>query len=157
MIFWFICMFCAGWLACRGVDDLTQPQGGRRYTVATEIIRITSGSRTASDERVPLFYIDDTEYTMLAHPRPSLLLEYMDTVRERGLDAAIALAASEMIGRKGWEALKTNDDVSDEQVAKILQIVMETVTAERPEAPKSVPPPSNGTVKSAGSPKSRTK
>ncbi|SRR6266568_8615828 len=157
MIFFsFALMFIAGAVAARGITDITKPLGGRRY-MAAEIIRIATGSRTASDERVPLFYIDDDEYTMLAHPRPSLLLEYMDVVRERGLDAAIALAASEMIGRKGWEALKSSDDVTDEQVAKILQIVMEAVTAERPEAPKSGKPSENGTARSAGSRKSATK
>lgn len=128
--------------------------------MAYEIIRITPRD-TPPEERVPLFYIGDDEHTMLAHPRPSLLLEYMDMVREKGLDAAIATACLAMIGKASWDALKTSEDVTDEQVGQILSIIMETVTAQRPEGPKAAvtpeQPSANGTQKSAGSRKSPAK
>lgn len=142
--------FVSGVLACAGV--VTLYRDCRRCTVA-EVIRITPGANPAPT-REPLFYLGDEEHTMLTNPPPSLTLAYMDMVKDRGVDAAVAMCCQRLLGEKSYRALLSSDDISDEQLGKIFEIVMDTVLGRvnRPDGPKaggnSAPPKSSGSRKS---------
>lgn len=90
------------------------------------VLRLTP--RTEPAERVPVFYIGDTEYTMPKHPPATIALEYMEILAEEGETSKAEARAQvhlfrTMLGEDGYAALKGFDGLTIENLAQLFTVV----------------------------------
>jgi len=74
-------------------------------------------------ERVPLFYIDDVEYSMPAKIPGNVALKYLRKIRTDGVEVAGAWLLEEVIGTEAYEALMNYDGLTIEQLNQVIAIV----------------------------------
>jgi len=70
-----------------------------------DIIEISPDDPEQEPERVPLFKIGETVYTMLADPPLTLAMEAMDVSYERGQGFGEVFVMREMLGEEAYRAL----------------------------------------------------
>jgi hypothetical protein len=92
-------------------DHLPPASKGHADAAAAPGVLRFSSSSDKPQEREPLFYIDDTEYTIPVDPSPSIGLEAIHIVSEGGGNpVAMAMAddyvMTQMLGEDGWAALR---------------------------------------------------
>jgi hypothetical protein len=82
------------------------------------------------EQRIPLFSIDDVDYTVPRFPAPTIGLRYLKLAHEEGSDEANYWLLTSMLGEEGYDALMAysdkgllSDDDYDAVVAKALRIV----------------------------------
>ncbi len=92
-----------------------------------EPVRIETRSEPVPVERVPLFYLDDVEYTVPTVIPRSVSFKVLKTLRASGEAAAGQHALELLLGEEGYEALTSSDDISDEQFEQIMQIAASLV------------------------------
>jgi hypothetical protein len=89
-----------------------------------EPVRIKSGTGEKIAE-VPLFYIDDVEYTIPERIPAALTVRLIDQLAD-GQDEAHVISRTirdDILGRDAMKALRNSPDVTNEQVEQILDIV----------------------------------
>lgn len=86
-----------------------------------EVLRLTT-SKKREEERVPLFYIDDREYTIPRRPRMNIALQFMHIAREQNGDAAMDYLLEKLLGEEGYRALRDYDDLEPEEFRQITAI-----------------------------------
>lgn len=81
---------------------------------------------TAEVEQIPVFYIDDREYTVPADLPPAVGLRYLRNVRYLGPDAAMYDLLVEALteGEAAYNALADCDEIDREQMGQIMTMVM---------------------------------
>lgn len=77
------------------------------------------------EERVPLFYIGDTEYSVPTVVPPGVALEYLREVKAGGQDAAAGALLSRVLGEEAYSALETSRALTEEQLNQIIDRVMD--------------------------------
>lgn len=87
-----------------------------------QAIRIDS-SAVQEIKRVPLFYLDDVEYTVPEKARPNILIKYLNNVKEEGVDTAIAIAMHDLLGPEAMKALEESEAVTDDHMFDIMNVV----------------------------------
>jgi hypothetical protein len=88
-----------------------------------EVLRLTRrGDRV--EERVPLFYIDDAEYTVLKRPNPNVGLKFLHLFSTRGEAVATDYVLGKLLGPEGYAALLEYDDLTPEQFKHICQVAV---------------------------------
>lgn len=88
-----------------------------------EVLRLTT--RTDRDEeRVPLFYIDDREYSVARRPGVNVGMQFLHLYRTQGEVAATDYVLGRLLGEDGYRALREYDDLSVEQFRQICQVVI---------------------------------
>lgn len=98
-----------------------------------EVPRLTTAREPG--ERVPLFYIDDTVYTVERSPGVNVSLAYLHLRRTQGEETAIAYLLEKLLGTEGFLALMEYDGLTAEQFQKICQIASD-LTVGALEVPK---------------------
>jgi hypothetical protein len=106
---------------------------------AFPVLRLKTSANGHVPKRVPLFSIDDTEYTMLAEPTASLALRYLRTQQRQGLDAGFEFAMEQMVGDGAYDALLNYEPLTRDQFAQVSQVVIDTLLGAL-EAPKDASP-----------------
>ncbi|MCX4750897.1 hypothetical protein OG455_41185 [Kitasatospora sp. NBC_01287] len=99
-------------------DPTPTPAAGG--AVAFEPPRLTSS--TAPAERVPLFYIDDREYSVTLKPGVNVGLKYLHLSRTIGEAQAMDYLLEKLLGAEGYQALMDYDDLTQEQFQGICEI-----------------------------------
>jgi hypothetical protein len=94
---------------------VTQGQGYEPVKISTADV--------VDEEREPLFYIDEVEYTIPKLIRPNIAMRYLQDTIDRGHDYALAAGMREVLGAEAMEALAETDAVTDEQMDQIMAIV----------------------------------
>ncbi|WP_030344758.1 hypothetical protein [Streptomyces sp. NRRL S-1022] len=89
-----------------------------------EPIRIAADD-DIEEERVPLFYIGDTEYTIPKDIPPGVALQYLRTAGEMGEQFAAPVLLTRVLGEEAYEALESSRALTDEQLQRIIQIVVD--------------------------------
>lgn len=89
---------------------------------AYEPVRIDS-TKVVDEQREPLFYIDDREYTIPKELRANVVARYLQDVLDHGQEHALAAAMREVLGDEAMEALADSDAVTSEQMQQIMAIV----------------------------------
>jgi len=89
-----------------------------------EPIRIDSDDDVV-EERVPLFYIGTTEYTIPKDIPPGVGLEYLRLAGEMGQELAAPTLLARVLGEDAYEALEKSKGLKDEQLRRIIQIVVD--------------------------------
>lgn len=85
-------------------------------------IRINSKDEL-SEERLPLFYIDDKEYGMLKVIPGRIAMEMLEVIKERGDAAGAAYALKAVLGEKAYQVLRKNRVITAGQLKAIMEAV----------------------------------
>lgn len=88
-----------------------------------EVLRLTRRTDRA-EEREPLFYIDDVEYTILKRPSPNVGLQCLHLFRTQGDGVATDYVLAKLLGPEGYAALREYDDLTPPQYKQICQIAI---------------------------------
>lgn len=89
-----------------------------------EPIRIAADDDVV-EERVALFYIGDTEYTIPKVIPPGAALQYLRQARESGHDLATPPLLIRVLGEDAYTALEQSKAVDEEQLEKIVQLIVD--------------------------------
>jgi hypothetical protein len=76
------------------------------------------------EERVPLFYIGDTEYTIPRHIPRGVALQYLRHASEVGHEVATAPLLIRVLGEDAYMALEQSKAMTEEQLGKIVDIII---------------------------------
>ena len=108
---------------------------------APKILRLKTSGKGTARKRVPLFYIDDDEYTIEAHPSPARGLKYLHLMRTEGTDVATQYMLETLLGAEGYEALMNYDDLTDEQLEQVITAASKILlgAVEGPKEPPKTP------------------
>ncbi len=101
---------------------MTQGQGFEPVKISTADVQ--------DEEREPLFYIDEAEYTIPKQIRPNIVMGYLQDTYDKGQEFALAAAMREVLGADAMEALAETDAVSDEQMSQIMDIIERKLMAQ---------------------------
>ena len=88
-----------------------------------EVLRLTRRT-DRTEERVPLFYIDDVEYTVAKRPNVNVGLQMMHLFRTQGEAAATDYVLDKLLGADGYAALREYDDLTPAQFKHICQVAV---------------------------------
>jgi hypothetical protein len=77
------------------------------------------------EERVPLFYIGDDEYTVPTEIPPGVALQYLRQARESGHELATPPLLIRVLGEDAYMALEQSKAVKDDQLEQIVQIIID--------------------------------
>lgn len=77
------------------------------------------------EERVPLFYIGDDEYTIPKEIPPGVALQYLREAREHGRDLATAPLLTRVLGEDAYEALEQSKALDEDQMEWIIEKVLD--------------------------------
>lgn len=89
-----------------------------------EPIRIAS-DEDVPEERVPLFYIGDTEYTIPAHIPRGVALKYLRQASDVGHELATAPLLISVLGEDAYMALEESRAMTQDQLDRIVTIIIE--------------------------------
>lgn len=88
-----------------------------------EPIRIAANTDIA-EERVPLFYIGDDEYTIPKSISPGVALQFLREAREHGRELATAPLLIRVLGEKAYLALEESQALDEDQMEWIINKVL---------------------------------
>ncbi|MDQ0758693.1 hypothetical protein [Streptomyces canus] len=77
------------------------------------------------EERVPLFFIGDDEYTIPKSIPPGVALEFLREAREHGRDLATAPLLSRVLGEDAYTALEQSKALTEDQMEWIVDKVLD--------------------------------
>lgn len=89
-----------------------------------EPIRIPANEDTV-EERVPLFYIGDDEYTIPKKIPPGAALQFMREAREHGRELAAAPLLVRVLGEDAYLALEESKALEEDQMKWIVDKVLD--------------------------------
>jgi hypothetical protein len=89
-----------------------------------EPIRIAANDDVI-EERVPLFYIGDDEYTIPKTIPPGVALQFLREAREHGRDIATAPLLTRVLGEDAYEALEQSKALTEDQMGWIVDKVLD--------------------------------
>lgn len=101
-----------------------RPVNGTTSALDFEPIRIAADDEVV-EERVPLFYIGTTEYTIPKDIPPGVALQYLRTAGEVGEQFAAPILLTRVLGEEAYEALESSKALKDDQLQQIIQIVVD--------------------------------
>jgi hypothetical protein len=91
-------------------------------------IRLDSKAPRPETKRVPLFYIDDTEYTVPAKPSPTVGLKYLRLLAREGEGQANEFLLRSLLGEKGYVALMNYTALTEEQFDQVMERAVSIAT-----------------------------
>lgn len=89
-----------------------------------EPLRIPSNDDVV-EERVPLFYIGDDEYTIPKLIPPGVALQFLREAREHGRDLATAPLLIRVLGEDAYTALEESKALDEDQMEWIVEKVLD--------------------------------
>lgn len=89
-----------------------------------EPIRIPANDEVPED-RIPIFYIGTTEYTVPASIPAGVALEYLRVSAAVGPDAASGVILTRVLGEEAYSALEQARGLTGEQLMQIVQLVVD--------------------------------
>lgn len=87
--------------------------------VADDALKITTTPRKPG-RRVVIFYVDGKPYSVPEEPPANWTLNYMDAIRRHGELVASTWLMETMLGAEGYNVLRSNRDMTDEQLAQVV-------------------------------------
>jgi hypothetical protein len=88
-----------------------------------EPIRIAAND-DVEEERIPLFYIGDTEYTIPKRIPKGVALQYLRQAGEVGHELATAPLLIRVLGEDAYMALEQSKALDDDQLEQIVDIII---------------------------------
>lgn len=84
-------------------------------------------NKDRTEDRVVLFSIDDTEYTIPTRVRPNKGLQVMHVFRQQGETAGVSFMLETILGTEGYNALMNFDDLEDDDLETIIEVAFKLV------------------------------
>jgi hypothetical protein len=84
-------------------------------------------SKKPKVKKVPLFTIDDQEYTIPEHIPPNIGIKFLLDCARVGVDVALSRAMVNVMGQDAMTALAECEAVDEEDMTKILKIVSDKI------------------------------
>jgi hypothetical protein len=107
----------------------------RRPAVKPEPVIITTEDESQEpQERIPVFTLDDVEYTMPAHIPASMSLRVLDMIRRVGQEAAVSWVLEEVLGDEAYQALLNCRSLKPSQLLAVMAVVQDHVLGAMEEA-----------------------
>lgn len=82
------------------------------------------------EERLPLFYIGDDEYTIPKHIPRGVALQYLRQAGELGHELATPPLLIRVLGEEAYTALEQSKALEDEQLERIVQLIIDLALGE---------------------------
>ena len=101
-----------------------KPTAGSDPLANFEPIRIAADD-DVEEERVPLFYIGDTEYTIPKEIPPGAALQYLRQARESGHELATPPLLIRVLGEDAYMALEQSRAVTEDQLERIVKLIVD--------------------------------
>jgi hypothetical protein len=95
-----------------------------------EPIRIAANDEI-EEERVPLFFIGDDEYTIPRKIAPGVALQYLREARTHGREVATAPLLERVLGEDAYLALEQSKALTEDQMEWIVDKVLELALGKR--------------------------
>jgi hypothetical protein len=83
------------------------------------------------EERIPLFYIGDDEYTIPKLIPTGVALQYLRIAGERGQEFAAPILLTRVLGEDAYKALENSKGLKDDQLERIIQLVIDLALGRR--------------------------
>lgn len=80
-----------------------------------------------SDERIPVFSIDDVEYSMPKEINGHFALEVLEQIRTNGAESVISWMLEEAVGAKGYRALRGCETLTTADLKTVIKVVQDHV------------------------------
>ncbi|MFM9635981.1 hypothetical protein [Streptomyces turgidiscabies] len=77
------------------------------------------------EERVPLFYVGDTEYTIPREIPPGAALQYLRQARESGHELATPPLLIRVLGKDAYMALEQSKAITEDQLERIVKLIVD--------------------------------
>ena len=106
----------------RATPAVRRPVAGE--PAAFEPIRIPA-NEDVPDDRVPLFFIGEEEFTVPSRVPVGIALEYLRVAREQGQELATGALLSRALGEDAYRALESARGLTEEQLNDIVQRVLD--------------------------------
>lgn len=113
-----------------------KPVNGTSDLTDFEPIRIPANDDVV-EERVPLFYIGDTEYSIPKTIPPGVALEFMREAREHGRDLATAPLLTRVLGEDAYTALEQSRALTEDQLSWIVDKVLDLALGRKEQGGKA--------------------
>lgn len=113
-----------------------KPVNGTGDELDFEPIRIAADDEVA-EERIPLFYIGDDEYTIPKLIPPGVALQFMREAREHGRELAAAPLLIRVLGEDAYEALEQSKALSEDQMEWIINKVLDLALGRKKQGGKA--------------------
>lgn len=94
-----------------------------------EPVRITTSEDVEEEERELFLEIDGDEYTILKTVPPRVSVAYLNNVRKRGTEYAIAEAMVALIGEEAMDAMADCDDMTPADLKQVMKAVEKKMLA----------------------------
>ncbi|WP_030168932.1 hypothetical protein [Streptomyces sp. NRRL S-813] len=89
------------------------------------------------EERVPLFYIGDDEYTIPKQIPPGVALQFLREAREHGRELATAPLLIRVLGEDAYEALEQSKALDEDQMEWIINKVLDLALGRKQQGGKA--------------------
>lgn len=109
--------------AARNKRAAAKPVNGTGDDLDFEPIRIPAND-DVEEERVPLFYIGDDEYTIPKHIPRGVALQYLRHASEVGHELATAPLLIRVLGEDAYTALEQSKALEEDQLENIVNIII---------------------------------
>lgn len=109
-----------------------KPVNGTEDLGGFEPIRILANEDVV-EERVPLFYIGDDEYTIPKNISRSVALQYLRQASEVGHELATAPLLIRVLGEDAYMALEESKGLTGEQMDQIVDIIVKEALGKQEE------------------------
>ena len=83
------------------------------------------------EERVPLFYVGEDEYTIPREIPPGVALQYLRQARESGHELATPPLLIRVLGEDAYMALEQSRAVTDVQLEKIVKLIIDLALGQK--------------------------
>jgi hypothetical protein len=109
-----------------------KPTAGSSPLAGFEPVRIVADDEVV-EERVPLFYIGDTEYTIPKEIPKGVALQYLRHAAEVGHELATAPLLVRVLGEDAYMALEQSKGLKDAQLEQIVDIIIKLALGDQEE------------------------
>jgi hypothetical protein len=89
------------------------------------------GDDEVEEERVPLFFIGDTEYTIPKEIAPGAALQYLRQARESGHELATPPLLIRVLGEDAYMALEQSKAVTEDQLERIVKLIVDLALGQK--------------------------
>jgi hypothetical protein len=83
------------------------------------------------DQRVPLFYVGEDEYTIPKEIPPGVALQYLRQARESGHELATPPLLIRVLGEDAYMALEQSRAVTEDQLERIVKLIIDLALGQK--------------------------
>lgn len=98
-----------------------------KTVTAPQVVALKTSKNPAAIRTVTLFSIDGKEYKIPVKIRPNKALQIQHVFRMEGATNGVDFMLETLLGEEGYKALLSYDELTDENLEKLIKIAFEIV------------------------------